>query len=124
MGEAELWSGQKGESREGTSRAPQEQGKDGRGKSQGEQAEMLSNSRGSPVRSEVAAQPQEQLAFRSATAAAPAPASVNEAAAAAELRDSRPEGGVSPLPALATPPPRTGARGEGAHGGTAMRWSD
>ena len=57
---------------------------------------MLSNSRGSPVRSKVAAQPQEQLAFRSATAAVPAPATVNEAAAAAEIRDS---------PRWAGPPP-------------------
>lgn len=57
--------------REGTSRAA-EQGKDGRGKSQGEQAEMLSNSEAHLSAAKVAAQPQEQLAFRSATAAAPA----------------------------------------------------
>lgn len=106
MGEAEPWSGQKGESREGTSRAPQEQGKDSRGKSQGEEAEMLSNSRGSPVCSEVAAQPQEQLAFRSATAAVPTPASVNEAAAAAELRDSPRRAG--PSPSLPWPRPLPG----------------
>lgn len=123
MGEAEPWSGQKGESRRHI-QGPAGAGQGWQRESQGEQAEMLSNSRGSPVRSEVAAQPQEQLAFRCATAAPPAPASVNEAAAAAELRDSRPEGGASPLPALATPPSRTGVRGEGSHGSAAMRWSD
>ena len=85
---------------------------------------VLSNSRGSPLRSEVAEQPQEQLAFSSATAAAPARASVNEAAAAAELRDT--PGGRG------RPPPRPGhapsqdwsARCDHAHRGGAMRWSD
>lgn len=107
---------EKRESREGTSRPPQEQGKDGRGKSQGEQAEMLSNSRGSPVRSEVAAQPQEQLASVSATAAAPAPACSQQAAAAAELRDSRPEAG-QPLPSRpGHAPPRDWSAVRGAYG--------
>ena len=77
---------------------PAEAGQGWQREESGRGSGVLSSSQGSPLRSEVAEQPQEQLAFRSATAAAPAPASVNEAAAAAELRDTPRRAGPAPPP--------------------------